>query len=95
MYVFSVNADGGKVAHANYVPEDARDKGFDARTWAAKVSEVLGGKVRPSKGCVIGQVDNISFQAGGKEDGAQGVGINVGEVENAVRIAQEAYPVSK
>ncbi|KAI9570376.1 tRNA synthetases class II (A)-domain-containing protein [Boletus coccyginus] len=78
VYVFSVNAGGGKVAHANYVPEDVRAKGFDARTWASKVTEVLGGK------------------AGGKEDGAQGVGVNVGEVKNAVRVAREAYyPVSK
>lgn len=45
--MFSVNAEGGKVAHANYVPEDVRAKGFDARTWASKVTEVLGGKVRP------------------------------------------------
>lgn len=49
VYVFSVNAEGGKVAHANYVPEDVREKGFDARTWASKVTEVLGGRVRPFK----------------------------------------------
>lgn len=61
VYVFSVNVEGGKVAHANYVPEDARAKGFDARTWASKVTEVLGGKVRPSKRRVIGQVDKISI----------------------------------
>ncbi|KAN0100430.1 tRNA synthetases class II (A) domain containing protein [Tylopilus felleus] len=77
VYVFSVNAESGKVAHANCVPEYVREKGFDARTWASKVTEVLGGK------------------AGGKEDSAQGVGVKVGEVENAVRIAREAYPSSK
>ncbi|KAG9314172.1 tRNA synthetases class II (A)-domain-containing protein [Chiua virens] len=77
VYVFSVSTEGGKVAHANYVPEDVRAKGFDARTWAAKVIEVLGGK------------------AGGKEDGAQGVGVNVEKVEDAVRIAREVYPVCK
>lgn len=49
VYVFSVNVEGGKVAHANYVPEEARAKGFDARMWACKVTEVLGGKVRLSK----------------------------------------------
>lgn len=48
VYVFSVSVGGGKVAHANYVPEDVRAKGFDARTWASKVTEVLGGKVRLS-----------------------------------------------
>ncbi|KAF8140471.1 tRNA synthetases class II (A)-domain-containing protein [Boletus edulis] len=77
VYVFSVNAEGSKVAHANYIPENVREKGFDARTWASKVTEVLGGK------------------AGGKEDSAQGVGVNVGEIESAVKIAREAYPISK
>jgi alanyl-tRNA synthetase len=61
VYVFSVHAEGGKVAHANYVPEDVRAKGFDARTWASKVTEVLGGKVRPPKCRVIGKVDKISL----------------------------------
>lgn len=61
MYVFSVNAESGKVAHANYVPEYVREKGFDARTWASKVTEVLGGKVRPSTARVIDQIDEISI----------------------------------
>ena len=59
VYVFSVNAEGGKVAHANYVPEDVRANGFDARTWASKVTEVLGGKVRPLERRVIGQAEKI------------------------------------
>lgn len=45
VYVFSVSVEGSKVAHANYVPEEVRAKGFDARTWASKVTDVLGGKV--------------------------------------------------
>ncbi|KAF9245909.1 tRNA synthetases class II (A)-domain-containing protein [Melanogaster broomeanus] len=77
VYVFSVDAEGGKVAHANYVPEAVRTNGFDARVWASKVTEILGGK------------------AGGKEDGAQGVGVNVGEVETALKIARESYPKGK
>jgi hypothetical protein len=44
-YVLSVDSETGKVAHANYVPEGMRKKGLDARTWAAKVAEVIGGKV--------------------------------------------------
>jgi len=43
-YVFSVDQPGKKVVHANYVPESARTKGLDARTWASKVADVLGGK---------------------------------------------------
>ena len=46
VYVFSVDSEGGKVIHVNHVPEFLRSKGFDARTWAARVAETLGGKVR-------------------------------------------------
>lgn len=67
MYVFSVNAEGGKVAHANYVPEYVRAKGFDARTWASKVTEVLGGKVRLSKGRVISRADKPRSRQEGKK----------------------------
>jgi alanyl-tRNA synthetase len=44
-YLFSIDGEGGKVAHANYVPPQLKSKGADARTWAVKVTEVLGGKV--------------------------------------------------
>lgn len=44
IYVLS-DAGDGKIAHVNYVPDDWKRKGADARTWAAKVTEVLGGKV--------------------------------------------------
>lgn len=44
-YVFSVDSEKGQVAHANFVSEGARAKGVDARTWAATVAEVVGGKV--------------------------------------------------
>ena len=45
-YVFSVDSEKGQVAHANFVSETARSKGIDARTWAAAVAEIVGGKVR-------------------------------------------------
>jgi alanyl-tRNA synthetase len=45
MYVFSVDNAGAKVAHVNYVPPDLKAKGVDAKTWAAKITAVLGGKV--------------------------------------------------
>ncbi|KAI0045946.1 hypothetical protein FA95DRAFT_1560637 [Auriscalpium vulgare] len=76
-YVFSVDSAGGKVAHVNHVPEALRSNGLDARTWASKVGEVLGGK------------------AGGKEDGAQGVGLNVEKVQDALAVAQKYYQESK
>ncbi|KAJ7045355.1 tRNA synthetases class II (A)-domain-containing protein [Mycena alexandri] len=44
VYVFSADNDGSKVAHVNYVPPSMKAKGADARAWATKVSEVLGGK---------------------------------------------------
>ncbi|KAJ3476858.1 hypothetical protein NLI96_g10870 [Meripilus lineatus] len=43
-YVFSVDSEKGQVAHVNFVSEGARAKGVDARTWAATVTEVVGGK---------------------------------------------------
>ncbi|KAH9055056.1 tRNA synthetases class II (A)-domain-containing protein [Lactarius vividus] len=70
VYVFSVDSDGGKVIHVNHVPESLRSKGFDARTWATRVTETLGGK------------------AGGKEDGAQGVGVHTDKVKEALEVAQ-------
>ncbi|KAI9437694.1 tRNA synthetases class II (A)-domain-containing protein [Lactarius indigo] len=70
VYVFSVDSDGGKVIHVNHVPESLRSKGLDARTWAARVTETLGGK------------------AGGKEDGAQGVGTHTDKVKEALEVAQ-------
>ncbi|KAI9507452.1 tRNA synthetases class II (A)-domain-containing protein [Russula earlei] len=71
VYVFSVDSEGGRVIHVNHVPESLRSKGFDARTWAARVTETLGGK------------------AGGKEDGAQGVGFNADKVREALEAAQK------
>lgn len=44
VYVFSVDHEANKVAHGNHVPAASKVKGLDARTWASKVSEVLGGK---------------------------------------------------
>ncbi|GLB37216.1 putative catalyzes the attachment of alanine to tRNA(Ala) in a two-step reaction alanine is first activated by ATP to form Ala- AMP and then transferred to the acceptor end of tRNA(Ala) [Lyophyllum shimeji] len=44
IYVLSVDAEGGKVAHVNYVPPSLKERGLDARTWASRVTEVLGGK---------------------------------------------------
>lgn len=45
VYVFSVDSEGGRVIHVNHAPESLRSNGFDARTWAARVTEILGGKV--------------------------------------------------
>jgi alanyl-tRNA synthetase len=88
-YVLSVDSETSKVAHANYVPDGMRKKGLDARTWAAKVAEVIGGKVSsdsPTKRSTQG-----SFQTGGKEDGAQGSGTNVDKVEQGLKAAQAYF----
>ena len=42
LYVFALASE--KVSHANFVSPEGKSKGLDARTWAAKVSDVLGGK---------------------------------------------------
>lgn len=71
VYVFSVDEEAAKVAHANYIPPPMQAKGLDARAWSSVVVRVLGGK------------------AGGKEDSAQGVGIDVFKVGEAVVAAKE------
>ena len=45
VYLFSVDPTGEKVVHVNFVSEAARKRGLEARSWASKVSEVIGGKV--------------------------------------------------
>ncbi len=51
VYVFSADSQGDKVAHVNYVPPALKERGVDARVWAAKISEILGGKVRSEHIC--------------------------------------------
>lgn len=46
VYVLSVDEDAGKVAHGCFVPPQNVGSGFDAKTWASVVAEVIGGKVR-------------------------------------------------
>ncbi|KAG5652235.1 hypothetical protein H0H81_005729 [Sphagnurus paluster] len=44
VYVLSVDPEEAKVAHVNHVPSSLKERGLDARTWANRVTEVLGGK---------------------------------------------------
>ena len=73
LYVFSVDSASGKVVHVNFVPPSLKSKGLDARQWATKVSEIVGGK------------------AGGKDESAQGVGVELGKVEEAVTVAKSYF----
>lgn len=41
----SIDPEQGRVAHVNYVPPSIKAKGLDAREWAVKVSDIVGGKV--------------------------------------------------
>lgn len=46
IYAFSVDREGGKVAHVNYVPKEIlAQKKIDGKKWLAEVSKVVGGKV--------------------------------------------------
>ena len=45
VYIFSVDADGEKVMHINYVSPAARKSGLDGKSWASTVTAILGGKV--------------------------------------------------
>ncbi|KAG6889578.1 Alanine--tRNA ligase [Termitomyces sp. T32_za158] len=73
VYVLSVDTEGGKIAHVNYVPPALKEKGLDARTWANCVTDIIGGK------------------AGGKEESAQGVGIEVLKVQEALKSAESYF----
>lgn len=44
VYILSVDEHAGKVTHGNYLPVGLVVEGFDARSWASSVAEVLGGK---------------------------------------------------
>jgi len=44
IYVFSIAAEGSKIAHVNFIPPSLKAKGADARTWASKVTDIIGGK---------------------------------------------------
>ncbi|KAH8828396.1 tRNA synthetases class II (A)-domain-containing protein [Flagelloscypha sp. PMI_526] len=44
VYLLSVDKSSGKVAHVNWVAPDLKAKGVDARRWAEKVTELIGGK---------------------------------------------------
>ena len=70
-YVLSVDTEAGKVAHANYVPEGMRKKGLDARTWAAKVAEVVGGKASSDSFLVVPSLRFLS-RPGEKRTGRRG-----------------------
>ncbi|KAJ3768728.1 tRNA synthetases class II (A)-domain-containing protein [Lentinula raphanica] len=44
IYVFSIDFESGKVIHVNFIPPSIVSKGADARTWAAKVTDLIGGR---------------------------------------------------
>jgi alanyl-tRNA synthetase len=46
VYILSVDEHAGKVTHGNYLPPGLSAQGFDARSWASSVADVVGGKVR-------------------------------------------------
>ncbi|KXN90914.1 Alanine--tRNA ligase [Leucoagaricus sp. SymC.cos] len=60
VYVLSVDSDGGKVAHVNFVSPSYKAKGADARAWATRVSEVLGGKTGGKEESSQGSGVNVS-----------------------------------
>ena len=45
IYIFSIDTEENKIIHVNYLPKEMVSKEFDARIWASKVADILGGKV--------------------------------------------------
>ena len=98
VYIFSADAASGKVAHVNAVSEVAKAKGVDAREWATAVVEILGGKVSRLRFClrIVGSArsrggSSLTLQAGGKPDGAQGVGTETRKVQEALEVARKFF----
>ncbi|KAF9264255.1 hypothetical protein L218DRAFT_987257 [Marasmius fiardii PR-910] len=60
IYVFSADAEGGKVAHVNFVSPSLKAKGIDARTWAQRVTDILGGKAGGKEDSAQGVGSNVS-----------------------------------
>ncbi|KAL1751671.1 tRNA synthetases class II (A)-domain-containing protein [Schizophyllum commune] len=59
VYLFSPDPEGTKVAHVNFVPPALREKGLDAKTWAAKVTDILGGKAGGKEDSAQGVGSNV------------------------------------
>ena len=99
IYIFSADVAGGKVAHVNAVSEEAKAKGLDGREWASTVVAILGGKVSvPREFCSTYRLGrsthlriSLLIQAGGKPDGAQGVGVEVSKVQEALEAAKHFF----
>ena len=45
VYILSIDEHAGKVTHGNYLPSALCSPGFNARSWASSVAEIVGGKV--------------------------------------------------
>lgn len=60
VYLFSPDPEGTKVAHVNFVPPSLREKGIDAKVWATKVTDILGGKAGGKEDSAQGVGSNIS-----------------------------------
>ncbi|KAJ3798631.1 tRNA synthetases class II (A)-domain-containing protein [Lentinula aff. detonsa] len=58
VYVFSIDSESGKIIHVNFIPSSIMSKGADARTWAARVTEITGGKAGGKVDSAQGVGDN-------------------------------------
>lgn len=67
VYVLSVDTEGGKIAHVNYVPPALKEKGLDARTWANRVTDIIGGKVRNYHRCMSLDLNSLFMFVGGRK----------------------------
>ena len=45
VYLLTIDSHAGKIMHMNYVPKSVVTPEFDAKIWAATVSDIIGGKV--------------------------------------------------
>ncbi|KDQ33558.1 hypothetical protein PLEOSDRAFT_1091537 [Pleurotus ostreatus PC15] len=71
VYLFSPDKQGGKVAHVNFVSPELKQKGVDARTWAGKVTDVLGGKAGGKEDSAQGVGANVDKVEGAVEAAKQ------------------------
>lgn len=95
MYVFSLDPGSGKVSHVNCISNSFKEKGADARTWATKVSEVLGGKVEHFFYCLLSNILHVVSRQGEKMTVRKGQEFMQIAWEKPLRLRRITYLLSK
>lgn len=95
-YFFAPTEEGdNKIIHVNFVAKDFVSKKFNAKTWIADISTIVGGKVRhvvsPFRTLAECLLVYHYHQGGGKDESTQGVGTDASRVDEALAEAEAVF----